>query len=262
MSVKEMNEIPQSASLALVLYTYIRALFGLVFAIPWTLLSSAAVLTAGILGRQRLATELMRGWGQALLYVFGICVDISGENLLPEEGGGIIVFNHQSHFDIPILMFATRKSIRFGAKIELFKIPVFGAAMRAVGTLPIARENRAEALRVYKEAEARFRENTIFVLAPEGTRQEEPRLGRFKKGPFHFAVNAGVPICPAVIKGAHSVLPKASVLVNIGRRRRTVYVEFLHQIPTKGTDLATVPELTERVKQQMSVVYDRLPTEA
>src|SRR5690606_17085370 len=110
----------------------------------------------------------------------------------------------------------TEKHIRFGAKIELFKIPFFGRAMRAVGTLPIARENRAGVFKIYKEAERQFSRDVIFVLAPEGTRQKEPRIGRFKKGPFIFAINARVPIIPAVLRGAHEVLPKKSLLVNVG----------------------------------------------
>jgi 1-acyl-sn-glycerol-3-phosphate acyltransferase len=175
-------------------------------------------------------------------------------------GGGILVFNHQSLFDIPVVISTTFKHIRFGAKIELFKVPFFGAAMRAAGTLPIARQNRNEVMRVYKEAEARFMRNTIFVLAPEGTRQKEPVLGRFKKGPFFFALSGGVPLIPVVIRGAHSVLPKQSLMVNVGRWTRKIHVEYLDPVITQGLGTAGVSELMNQVRDAMSDVYDRMPT--
>ncbi|MEK7355606.1 MAG: lysophospholipid acyltransferase family protein, partial [Bdellovibrionota bacterium] len=214
-------------------FSHVRSLVGIVFTVFHTLLCAIFVITAGVLGLDRIATELVRIWGVVLLWVFGIRVEHEGEANLPARGGGIIVFDHQSHFDIPVILSITHKNIRFGAKIELFKIPMFGGAMRAVGTLPIARENRSDVFKVYKEAEKRFAKDFIFVLAPEGTRQKEPQIGRFKKGPFLFAINAGVPIIPVVIKGAHAVLPKNSLGVNLGKFSRTVHVRVLPPIDSK-----------------------------
>ena len=238
--------------------TRIRSVVGIAFAIPFTLFCSLVCLTAGLFKvRQFFLTEIMRAWGFIVLYTFGIRVQSRGEKNIPGVGGGILVFNHQSHFDIPVIISATRKNIRFGAKIELFKIPFFGPAMRSVGTLPIARESRSEVLRVYKEAEKKFAENTIFALAPEGTRQKEPKIGRFKKGPFGFAISGGVPIIPAVIRGAHAVLPKNSVSINVGKLRRTIYVEFLPAISTKEYTQDMVEALAERTRTEMEKAYNR-----
>jgi 1-acyl-sn-glycerol-3-phosphate acyltransferase len=235
--------------------THLRSIVGIAFVVPFTFICSIICITAGAFHVRQFATEIMRAWGIILLYTFGIRVQVKGEKNLPEVGGGIIVFNHQSHFDIPVLVSTTRKNIRFGAKIELFKIPFFGPAMRAVGTLPIARESRSEVLRVYKEAEKKFAENYIFVLAPEGTRQKEPKIGRFKKGPFGFAINAGVPIIPAVLRGAYAVLPKNSLSINVGKLRRTIYVEFLPPIPTKDLKPESVEALAEKTRSEMEKAY-------
>lgn len=243
------------------LYTQIRSAFGIAFMIPFTLLASVICIALGAMKQTASATAVMRVWGNVALGLFGITCEVTGEERLPASGGGIVVFNHQSLFDIPVLMQSTLKHIRFGAKIELFSIPFFGAAMRAVGTLPIARENRSQVMRIYKEAEARFAENLLFVLAPEGTRQKEPQIGRFKKGPFLFAINAGVPLIPVVIKGTHAVLPKKSLSINVGRRTRTIHVEYLPPVPTTGLDPRKIEEVLEPIREKMVETYARLPVD-
>lgn len=236
-------------------FTRARSVFGIAFLIPYTFVCSIGVIFVSFLGLHDLASTLTRGWAGVVLWMFGIRVDIRGEENLPETGGGIVLFNHQSLFDIPVLMVSSEKNIRFGAKIELFKIPFFGAAMRACGTLPIARENRSEVMRIYKDAEVKFRDNWIFILAPEGTRQKEPMIGRFKKGPFIFAINAQVPLIPVVIKGAHPVLPKKSLAVNVGRMTSVITAEFLPPVSTKGESTSDIDGLVERVRQSVVEKY-------
>lgn len=239
--------------------TSIRAVIGLVIGITDTILWSIIVFIAAFMNQQKLATKLISIWARFNFFVFGIDLIVTGEENLPDTGGGIIVFNHQSHFDIPALCLSTEKQIRFGAKIELFKIPFFGPAMRAIGTLPIARDNRSGVMKIYAEAAKRFESGTLFVLAPEGTRQPEPVIGRFKKGPFIFAINAGVPLIPAVIKGAYEVFPKQTVMINVGKWRRKVYIEFLPAVSTKGTSAAEVDRVVATVRDQMVASFDRLP---
>lgn len=240
------------------LLTRIRSIISGAFVVPYTLMVSLAVIAAGAFRLHRLGTILIRGWSLIILWIFGIHVRVQGEEHLPTRDGGIVVFNHQSHFDIPVLAVSTFRTIRFGAKIELFSIPFFGAAMRAAGTLPIARDRRSEVLKVYKEAEARFREHFIFLLAPEGTRQNEAKIGRFKNGPFLFAINGQVPVIPAVIKGSFHVMPKNSLWVNLGRWTRTIDLEYLPPISTQGLAAGDIEGLVTRVREQMVAAFDRM----
>ncbi len=228
--------------------------------LPWTGIFSVLVALAGFSGSSVWADRFLRIWARILFAYFGIRVLVEGEENLPHKGGGIIVFNHQSHFDIPALILATRKTIRFGAKIELFKIPIFGAAMRAVGTLPIARDNRSQTMKVYQEAAARFTQGTLFVLAPEGSRQSQPEIGRFKKGPFLFAANAGVPLLPTVIKGAHAVLAKHSLTANVGRWHREIVIRFLAPVsPGEDQDHRSIEVLAQNVRAAMVDTYKGMP---
>jgi 1-acyl-sn-glycerol-3-phosphate acyltransferase len=237
------------------IFTRIRAVIGAAFGITTTAFWSTMVIIAGALDQQRALTWMGQRWGKGLLFIFGIRLDIRGAEKVPAKGGGILVFNHQSHFDVPIMYAATDKQIRFGAKIELFKIPVFGLAMRAIGTLPIARDNRSEVMRIYKDAERAFKRDVIYVLAPEGTRQKEPQIGRFKKGPFVFARNAGVPIIPVVFKGAFDVLPKNTLFVNVDHWHTTVKVEFLDPIQTTGYQADQIDELVTLARERMTACF-------
>lgn len=188
---------------------------------------SLTVIVLGAFGRHDTVTFWMAFWSKAVLWFYGVEVKRDGLQKLPSKGGAILLFNHQSHFDIPAVTAFSGRRLRYGAKIELFKVPFFGPAIRAAGCLPIARDNRAEVLRIYEEASEKFREGVIFALAPEGTRQNGPVIGAFKKGPFIFATRSQVPVVPVVIEGADRVMPKGNLLVNIGRWKRTIQVRAL-----------------------------------
>lgn len=238
--------------------TMVRSIVASAIVVPFTGFMCVVVILSGMLASTAVTTVFIRIWARVVMFLFCVRVVAHGAENLPSQGGGIMVFNHQSHLDIPAMILSTWRNIRFGAKVELFKIPFFGAAMKAVGTLPIARSNRAEVFRIYKEAEARFKENIIFVLAPEGTRQSEPSIGRFKSGPFVFAINAQVPVIPAVIKGAYHVMPKDRLSVNVGRWTRTIVIEYLAPVSTAGLTLDNVAELSERVRAQMVQAYEKI----
>jgi 1-acyl-sn-glycerol-3-phosphate acyltransferase len=260
-----MSEKPMSASSSnwmVVAYSRVRSLIGVVASLAFTGICSTLVIVFSFLGKYEVATAVIHYWARFCLWVFGIKIDFRGEENLPQAGGGIVIFNHQSLFDIPVIISTTDKNIRFGAKIELFKIPFFGPAMRAIGTLPIARENRNQVMQIYKEAEKRFAMNTLFVLAPEGTRQKEPQIGKFKKGPFIFAIDAGVPLIPVVLKGTHAVLPKKSATVNIGRLSRTIHVEYLPPIPTQGLTHDDLVRVQEIARNAMVASYESLPADS
>lgn len=243
------------ASAILLLLTGARSLVGVVLASAYTVFCSFFVISAGVAGSTPLASRVIRFWALGLLKIFSLRVRVRGQENLPATGGGIVVFNHQSHFDIPAIICSATVNFRFGAKVELFKIPFFGPGMRAVGTLPIARDNRAEVIKIYAQAKKRFNENIIYVLAPEGTRQAEPALGKFKKGPFIFAMEAGVPLIPVVIRGAYQVLPKHGLFINLGQWTRTIDVDILPIESAQGFTKENIESLIGTVRDKMNSAY-------
>lgn len=184
-------------------------------------------------------------WTRFSLFLFGVELKVHHLEKLP-EGAYLCLFNHTSNFDI-LAVQSLIPRIRFGAKIELFSIPIFGAAMRAAGVLPISRSERAEVIKVYNEAQARLANGECFILSPEGTRQAEEKLGVFKSGPFLFAIAAQVPIVPVAIKGASRIQAKGHWLPNSQQWKSKIEVTFGDPISTAGMTADAKKDLQERV---------------
>lgn len=241
----------------------LRSLLVTVYAYPHTLLSAIVVLSLSSRKGWKRYTDwgISTLWARPILCLGGIKVDVRGGENWPRGKGFLILFNHTSWVDIIVLAATLPGVPRFGAKIELYKIPFFGRAMRNVGMLPIERNNRTKVLQVYREAEARVANGEFFALAPEGTRQAGRELGRFKQGPFLFAVGAQMPLLPVVIAGAREAMPKTSWLLNPGRWRRRVLVEILPSVSTQGLEEPDIPELLAKVRQNMDLAYTRLKGE-
>jgi 1-acyl-sn-glycerol-3-phosphate acyltransferase len=185
--------------------------------------------------------------------MFGVVVTEYGrENLT--KGGCLYLFNHTSFFDI-FVMHARLRGVRFGAKIELFKIPIFGSTMRKVGVLPIARDNRAEVIKIYEQAQIRAKNGEQFALSPEGGRNtSEESLKPFKSGPFIFAIRSKIPIIPVVIKGALEVLPKGHLLPNINSWKHTIEVHYLEKIFVEKYAIEQRRQLAELVRERMLAI--------
>lgn len=192
-------------------------------------------------------------WGRVSCWMFGVKVKVTGMEWNP-PGGCVYVFNHTSFFDI-FAMQASIRGLRFGAKIELFKIPVFGYAMTQMGALPIARHKRDEVFKVYEAAEGRIHKGEKFALAPEGTRQEEEKLGPFKSGPFVFAINAKALLVPLVIRGAAAILPKGRWMPNSDVWTREVRLDILPPIPADTYNIKDRPLLQEKVRNEMATYF-------
>lgn len=212
-------------------------------------------ITLNILfNRRRIDNWIVNNWGKLSLAVFNVKLKVYGLENLDKKQGAVLLFNHSSFMDI-LAMCEGLYNIRFGAKAELFKIPVFGTCMRRLGTLPIARGNREEVFRIYEEAKVRFARGERFCLSPEGGRFHSDRLLPFKAGPFVFAINSQVPLIPVVIKGAYDVWPKGKLLANSDKWSRTIEIHVLPPVPTTGFTTENRGVLQEKIYQQMNEIY-------
>jgi 1-acyl-sn-glycerol-3-phosphate acyltransferase len=169
---------------------------------------------------------------------------------MENAGGGephIFASNHVSWFDVPALATSLPR-YKFVAKAELFKVPIFGKAMRAAGMVEIQRENRKAAFGAYEVAAARIRDGNSVVVFPEGTRGHSYPLRPFKKGPFVLAIAAGVPIIPIIVHGTIEVLPKGSLWAHPG----TIDVHLLEPVKTEGVDYDHREALMQTVRSRMA----------
>jgi len=240
--------------------SYLRALILPAFIIAETLFLSFFLFIGLLFGAGTGYADLIVRtlWSRSFLKMAGVSVEIQGAENIPANNGFLYLFSHSSLYDIPVLYGYAPKTFRFGAKIELFSIPVFGWAMNAVGTLKIARDNRAEVFEVYRQAEERVAKGEAFALSPEGGRRQTKELAPFKTGPFIFAINAKMPVVPVLIYGAEEVLPNGSLLLNKDRWRSKVILKFLQPHSIEGYTTDTAKVLKEKVRVQMVSDYEEL----
>jgi 1-acyl-sn-glycerol-3-phosphate acyltransferase len=228
------------------------AIGGLIFLFFTPIWCIVAVTESFVINNRNLESWIISSWGRVSLWLFGVKLEVKGLENIP-KGSALFIFNHASFFDIFALV-AAYPDMRFGAKIELFKIPLFGPAMRRLGVLPIARTRREEVFRVYQEAAERVKRGEKFALSPEGGRNYEEKLLPFKSGPFIFAINSGMPLVPSVIQGAHDVMGKGHWLPNWDRWSRTLTVTYLKPISTQNVPLEKRSVLQELAYQEMKAV--------
>jgi 1-acyl-sn-glycerol-3-phosphate acyltransferase len=151
--------------------------------------------------------RLGRVWSRVCLGAAGIEPSYEGVENATKTLPCVFISNHQSLLDIWSLIPVLPVSVRFVAKRSLFLIPFFGWALTASGFISIDRRNRARAVRSLTAAAERVRAGRPVLLFAEGTRSRNGRLGPFKRGAFHLAVSAGVPVVPVAISGSGRVLP-------------------------------------------------------
>lgn len=162
-------------------------------------------------------------WSRRLVEQAGIVIETSGRENLTSKQTYVVMSNHQSHYDIPVLFQALAIPIRMVAKTELFKIPIFGQAMLDSGFVEVDRANRRRALESIKLAGRRIREDNLSIwIAPEGTRSVDGTLGEFKTGGFHLAREAGVPVLPVTLDGTMLVHRSGDRRVHRGQNVRVV----------------------------------------
>ena len=129
---------------------------------------------------------------------------------LPKRGGVVVVSNHGSHLDPPILGHALGRPVAFMAKSELFKVPILSFIITACGAYPVKRgSGDREAIR---NASAQLNEGWATGVFLDGTRQENGRVNDPKPGAALLAARTGSPILPVAIVNSHRAFPKGSIL--------------------------------------------------
>jgi 1-acyl-sn-glycerol-3-phosphate acyltransferase len=186
-------------------------------------------------------------WGRSILAVSGVQVRVEGRERIDPGAAFICMSNHQSNFDIPVLLGYLPMPFRWLAKAELFKIPIFGRAMRGAGYIPIDRSDRPAAIDSLRKAADAVRSGVSVVIFPEGTRSPDGRLKPFKKGGFVMAIEAGVPIMPVALRGTFDIMPKSRLLI----RPAEVTLAIGAPIATTGYRLHTKETLMEDVRNAL-----------
>jgi len=232
--------------------------FVLVYVVLVTIVMATVVIIVALFSRDGNSPHLVaRAWAKSILFVSGIHVHINGLENLNVGGSCILMPNHQSNFDIPVLLGCLPVQFRWLAKAELFKIPIFGRGMRGCGYISIDRSNRKSAFKSLTEAATKIRNGVSVLIFPEGTRSWDGKILPFKKGGFVLSVDAGVPIVPIVIFNTWSIMHKGTLLV----RRRSVRMDILAPIPTSGYTRKTKDDLMDTVRNTICNAFEEKSSE-
>ncbi|MFT6098497.1 MAG: putative phosphoserine phosphatase/1-acylglycerol-3-phosphate O-acyltransferase [Arenicella sp.] len=209
-------------------------------------------LTGSLNKSRNFSTSLFADTACALT---GIELDVEGEENAWANRPCVFVFNHQSQADVIILPALLRRDLAGIGKKEIGNVPILGKLMQIGGTVLIDRENAASALEAMKPlVDVLQKEGRSVCVAPEGTRSTSTHLGRFKKGAFHLAMQAGVPIVPIVIHNAIDVAPRGQYVF----RPATVKVTVLPAVDTSQWSGATMNQHVEEVRDMFLEELDQM----
>ena len=199
-----------------------------------------------------------RTFGDTGLTLAGVRLRVRGGQHLAAGRGAVIVFNHQSALDALIMARLVRYPFVGVAKAELGRTPLLGPLMRRAGTVFVDRSS-PEGVRQLAPALDALREGRAVVIAPEGTRSYGTLPAPFKRGAFHLACRAQVPILPVVIHNAADVLPRGDLLL---KPRVPVEVTVLPPVDTSAWTEGSLAEEAEALHQRYLEVLGFLPPQA
>ena len=196
---------------------------------------------------QNFSLSLFADTASALI---GMDLNVKGEEHLWSHRPAVFVFNHQSKADIIIMAKLLRRDITGIGKQEIKKeTPILGMVLELGGVVFIDRANARSAIHAMSPlVDAMQKEGKSVVLAPEGTRTVSPKLAPFKKGAFHLAIQAAVPIVPIVIHNAGDVAPKGDFVF----RSATVEVEVLPPVDTSDWRAKTIAQHVREVRNMFA----------
>lgn len=201
----------------------------------------------GLLNRdRRTGLAVAADVGSALgLAAAGVRLDVRGEENLWSHRPAVFCFNHQSQLDVLILGNLLRSDFTAVAKKELSRDPMFAPMGWLADVAYVDRTNSRQAREALAPAVDALAAGRSLVIAPEGTRSPSPKLLPFKKGAFHVALQAQVPVVPVVIRNAGEIMPARSFVMSSG----TVQIAVLPPVRTTRWTLRNLSTQVDKIRQ-------------
>jgi 1-acyl-sn-glycerol-3-phosphate acyltransferase len=231
----------------------IRSLLIIFTSCLFTFLCSFIAITMGLFSTYSdPINNFIRFWSRTILRISGIKVEIIGLENVDPDIPTVYLSNHGSLFDILAAVYAIPGTVRFIAKKELFRIPIFAQGMKIVGMIKIDRGNSAKARATINEAVDIMKKGVSVIVFPEGTRSREGNIRPFKKGGVILAINGKFPIIPVAISGSFHIMKKNNLLLRKGK----IKVHFVESINTDNYQIADRNILNDKVRDLIVENFD------
>jgi 1-acyl-sn-glycerol-3-phosphate acyltransferase len=228
-----------------------------IFHAVWqTLAISVPTIGQGLLGSltPEATDRRLAQWSRAIVGRADIDLHVEGAEHAARGESFVVMSNHQSLYDVPVIYQSLARRIRMVAKKELFRVPIWGKAMHRAGFISLDRQSRKRSRSTLLASAGILQAGTSIWIAPEGTRSKDGRLGPFRKGGFHLALASGCRILPVSIVGTRAVLPAKSAHVNDGCSVRVV----IHRpVDPREFGDARRDQLIERVRNLIASGLDQ-----
>ncbi len=211
----------------------------------FTMVFGAPAIVVSLISPDKVLKYFVRPWARMILWACNIKVDLEGLENIPKEPY-LIMFNHQSYFDIFAFAGTLPFDWRAVMKKELALVPFFGWVAKATGHYFVSRDSSIKSFKEVDKVAKRIRSGPTVLIAPEGTRSPDGRLLSFKRGGFVLAMRAEVPVVPMAILGGKDIMPKGSLKIIPGNMK----IKMLRAIDVKSLGSGKIgrDELLELVK--------------
>ncbi|MCP3941279.1 MAG: 1-acyl-sn-glycerol-3-phosphate acyltransferase [Desulfobacteraceae bacterium] len=216
------------------------------FVVFITMLLGLICIVIGFIFSQDAADVLAVTWSRLCCAIAPLKVIIQGQENYHHHHCYVVVANHQSIADIPIIHGFIGLKIKWVIKKELEKIPIFGLACRQLGCIFIDRSNQKTAILSIQTAKKKLSRKASVLFFAEGTRSRDGKLRPFKKGAFIFAMETGLPILPITIKDSFKVLAADSLDLTPGSVEMIAHPP-IHITPQDADRLDEIMENTRRI---------------
>ena len=212
------------------------------------------MLIARLTGSNKL---VQRGamWGAATwLKMCGVTTVLKGAENLKQNESYVFISNHRSYLETAIVEAHLGRHVGIISKKELLKLPIAGRLMGYIDMLAIDRSNPTRAVETMTDAANKIKNGLSVVVFAEGTRAMPGEMLPFKKGAFHLAIEAGVPIIPIAVKNSDRLMGKKTGYAEPG----TITAVLLPPIETRGLSVETDLEtLRDKVRTAIALELAR-----
>lgn len=240
-----MNESTRRLSPVLALYPIWQWLVYVPIAVLATLICAVLAILLALLFSPRLANQTVAvAWCHILTWLAPVRVVVEGMEHVDSEQSYVVVANHQSQFDIPVIYGYCGLDLRWVMKAELRKVPFIASGCRAIGHIFVNRSDPDQAREAINVAVARLRPGTGLLFFAEGTRSRSGQLLNFKKGAFRVAIDQQMPVLPMTVVGTRDVMPADSIRIRPG----TVRLRIHPPIATAGMSVKDLGQLRDGVR--------------